>query len=216
MVKQVFDSITNGDITCTVVATDPYVVSMSVEMQPILAEARQSACLCGLRHANKRACLRAPALDNICFEERVDKKCIGRCPLCPSTIRNDNSFVCHLVDAHGYRSPYRAFAFEDGICRACSVCFHNRTRLLAHLSGRLSNGSKCFTHCVVAGIDPLSEQQMCKLDEDARVHIHKLKALGRGSKTTEGKICYKTQSEPCELQIGPLPLWTARWRLQQL
>ncbi len=175
-----------------------------------------SGCKCGRRHLSKRPCLQAARLHEVCYEDKVPRGQMGRCPFCPAVLPNNNRYICHLVECHAHRAPERQFAPASGICPACLGCFWTRPRLLAHLAGKKARGSKCFRHLVLSGCQPISAEKLEELDAEDRVLVNTLRAKGRACKASEGKVyCRAPGPQPDFLQ-GPMPSWTARVPLQEI
>lgn len=166
-IKEVFNSMTAGTLKWDPAKVDTYTPifhhAPRVRTCTRLPLERTEACMCGLRHCNKRSCRDPQGLRKVSYLEQVAKGVVGKCPFCSALLKNDNTFTCHLQLIHGYRAPQSTFADNGGVCLACQRCYHTRPRLIAHLTGK-KGVSVCFRSLVVSGMVGYSDKDVQKFD----------------------------------------------------
>ena len=98
----------------------------------------------------------------------------------------------HRRGVHGFRTVWRYYADEDGVCPACRSCFVTRARLIKHLADK--RRTKCGEKVLADRPAKLSEERVAVLDDLDRIakrearrqgHSHAI-AVG-SARTADGK-----------------------------
>eukprot|EP00969_Alexandrium_andersonii_P226193 9988400-Alexandrium_andersonii.AAC.1 len=66
--------------------------------------------------------------------EVTDEQAPYPCQACDRVFRTHSAFRCHAAVAHGVRNVAVPFSNLEGVCTICLCKFHNRPRLIAHLT----------------------------------------------------------------------------------
>ena len=93
-----------------------------------------------------------------------DLEGVYTCADCGKQFASNCGFAVHMARVHGVRRPAPSYAKRDGSCASCKPCFHNRVRLVDHLS---YSSPQCLQWCI-SQMEPMSDHDREILDrEDA-------------------------------------------------
>ena len=131
-----------------------------------------------------------------------------QCPTCFKLCTGVNGLTTHRVKCHGYVALETQYA-EGSRCLSCRRDFGNRTRLIAHLQGQKSLGTRCFFELVLPGCPKHTPEKLEDLRRVDTAIIRALKKRGRGIKTAATAVLEYAGPIRAPLQ-GPLPFGTVR------
>ena len=120
------------------------------------------------------------ALENTSNADVISKKglttvsCEVVCPHCNIKCKNCHVLAGHVARVHKIRHISRSFAGENGVCRVCLKCFHNRPRLIHHLR----QGSISCLNQYILMFPKFDDDTINRLDMCDRVYTQKAKAQG--------------------------------------
>ena len=66
--------------------------------------------------------------------EASDPESVHTCADCGKKFASNCGLAVHMARVHGARRSAPSYAGRDGTCASCKRCFHNRLRLVHHLS----------------------------------------------------------------------------------
>ena len=110
-----------------------------------------------------------------------DLEGVHTCANCGNQFASNCGLAVHIARVHGVRRPAPSYAKRDGTCASCKRCFHNRVRLVHHLS---YSSSKCLQWCILH-MEPLPDHDREVLDREDADKRRRDKREGRSFLATD-------------------------------
>ena len=131
-----------------------------------------------------------------------------KCPRCSALCKNKTGLTTHAVKVHNFVAPEARYAW-GAVCPSCLRDFGSRIRLMAHLAGRKSTGTRCFFQIVLSGQEPMSDDVLAMFQEQDTAERRALLKAGRAVKTATVP-CFRAVGPLPDPLMGPLPMGTLR------
>ena len=103
------------------------------------------------------------------------------CADCGKQFASNCGLAVHMARVHGVRRPAPSYAGRDGTCASCKRCFHNRLRLVHHLS---YSSPQCLEWCMLH-TEPMTDQDREVLDREDADKRRRDKREGRSFLATD-------------------------------
>ena len=110
-----------------------------------------------------------------------DLEGVHTCANCGKQFASNCGLAVHMARVHGVRRPAPSYAKRDGACASCKRCFHNRVRLVHHLS---YSSPKCLEWCILQ-MEPISDHDREILDREDAEKRRRDKREGRSFLATD-------------------------------